>query len=284
VISSDSDSCICVLGWHFHDIEFYSQLDQIPNTTLYTVSHRPRADVPRWLEELTGKDRVFYEPNVGYDWGGYQQFLEKGLWRDFKFIFFMHDDLIVKDTGFVTECQRRLREYAVVGNGAQQESPFVPNRNPQRYSHATEIPHKEDSHPGVRGSFVATTRSSLEAVGSFEVFWDRFHISDVFGNHSLVATFHKWKHRAGSEHFCDWLSDTYCESSWITEFQRGQSGDLHQAIDVSKYTPKYYSKKVLRKLLLTVCKWKTQAVWSQGRKGLAYRMWNTIEDFFARRG
>lgn len=279
-----SDSCICVLGWHFNNRDLYKQLSELPNAELYVVSHKTIAEVPEWLREVVSQRNIFYEPNCGYDWGGYQQFLEKDIWRKFEFIFFMHDDLVVKDNGFVAECQNRLREFAVVGNGAQQENPFVPSHNPQRYSHARDVPGQEDSHPGVRGSFVATTRSGLEDVGSFEVFWDRCQISDVFGNHSLVATFHKWKKKTRSTQFCDWLSDTYCESPWIIEFQRGHSEDAPKALSWSKYTPTYYYKKAMRKVLLTVCKWKTEAIWRRGRTGLAYRMWHAIEYFFARRG
>jgi len=280
---SNSDSCICVLGWYFYDRDFYEKLSSLANTDIYVVSHKSPKDVPDWASDVVGVSNFFYEPNYGYDWGGYQQFLERDVWRQYKYVFFMHDDIIVKDYGFVEECRRRLETYVVVGNGAQQEHPIIPANNPQRYSHTQNLPKPDEAHSGVRGSFLATTRAGLETVGAFEVFWDRFHISDAFGNHSLVSTFHKWSQKADSADFCDWLSETYCESQWITELQRGKPDNLPQVSTLLKYTPKYYFKKVMRKMLLTVCKWKTEQIWTRGRAGPRYQVLDCFERFFSRR-
>ena len=258
------NSCICVLGWYFDNRAMYASLAKTDKAEIFIISHRPERVVPDWLKKLVDKDHIFYEPNIGYDWGGYQQFLEKGIWKEFDYIFFMHDDISIKDYTFFEECHRLLDTFCVVGNGRLEESPIKPKKNPQRYAHMKIIPRPDEDHYGVRGSFFATKHASLKAIQRFEVFWDRFHISDVFGNHSLVATCYKWQQKCGSKDFCGWLSDSYCQSKWITEFQRGKSfdGRVERGISrISRYTPAYYFKKLMRKAALMIGKKKTQMAW-----------------------
>ncbi len=112
---------------------------------------------------------------------------------------------------------------------------------------------------------MATTPESLEAIGSFDIFWDRNGYSPDFGNHSLVATFSKWQRNLGRGDFCGWLSETYCESQWITELVRG-FGPPSGLSRVRKYTPGYYYRKLMRGLLMKLCCRKTRAVWQSGKQ------------------
>ena len=242
----------------------YESLANMDRVELFIISHRSERAVPDRIKKLVGKDHIFYEPNIGYDWGGYQQFLEKGIWREFDYVFFMHDDITIKDYTFFEECHRLLDTFCVVGNGRLQETPIKPRNNPQRYAHMETMPRPDEDHYGVRGSFFATKHASLKAIQQFEVYWDRFHISDVFGNHSLAATCYKWQQKCDSKEFCGWLSDSYCHSKWITEFQRGENlnGNAGGIISrISKYTPSYYFRKLMRKAVLMISKRKTQMFW-----------------------
>jgi hypothetical protein len=75
-------------------------------------------------------------------------------------------------------------------------------------------------HPSVRGSFFATTSAALREIGHFEVFWDRFRISDAFGNHSLVATCARFAEVFGNDAFA-YLGTAPRESPFLRELVRG---------------------------------------------------------------
>jgi hypothetical protein len=219
-----SKTAFCITGWHFPE-DFFRQVGTIPGVDLYVVSHKKRKDLPRFVIELVGEDRVLVRPNLGYDWGCYQQFLASGLWRDYQAVFFMHDDIEIHDTGFVEATLKLLEKYAVVGNGVGEGSVSYTgvNKHPYAYAHSHWKPDSFTfAHYTVRGSYFATTRDVLEAIGKFEVHWDLFRLKIAFGNWSTKASCGKMEALYGAECF-GFLSKTFGSSQYITEFYRGNA-------------------------------------------------------------
>lgn len=212
----------CITGWHYSDRENYRKLTAIEDATLFIISHKKSEQIPAWIYDFVKPENVLVQPNFGYDWGCYQQFLRWEKWQDFDYIFFMHDDVKIKDIGFVEACLERLNKYAVIGNGRVKPPRNWPQEMPQCYAHSRWKPAIGDfTHDVVRGSFFATTRQALEAIGDFEIFWDPWHLTVGFGNWSLRATCGKWQSILSDRDCFGFLSETYCESQWISEFYRG---------------------------------------------------------------
>jgi len=214
------DCVFCVLGWHFHR-HVLEQLAGIARADVYILCHRPISEVPNFVSDLIQADHIITRPNVGYDWGGYQQFLETNIWRNYKYVFFLHDDLQILDLGFVERCIQFFNEgRKFVGNGLIRQDHW-PQSRIECYAHANwGPPSTKWRHRIIRGSFLATTRESLELLNGFDVFWDRLRISIGFGNWSLVATCGKMQHIFGPE-FVAYLGEKYGESPYITELHRG---------------------------------------------------------------
>lgn len=216
---------ICVAGWHYNE-DFYAEVRSLSQSEVFVVSHRTRDLVPQYLFRYVAPSHVFFEPNFGYDWGCYQQFLSKNIWREFEYVVFMHDDIIIKDKDFLAPCIALLNEHAVVGNGKHFDPRRdIPNYLPDSYAFSSwKPPSRRFQHFGVRGSFFSTTRKALEQLGRFQVFWDPFRLTSRFGNWSTRATCGKWEHLYGDRCF-GFLSDKYCESEYIVELVRGGLGE-----------------------------------------------------------
>ncbi|MFL7814393.1 MAG: hypothetical protein AB8I40_12030, partial [Anaerolineales bacterium] len=81
----------CIIGWHFQE-EFFREVLSIPDADFYVLSHKARKAIPPYIIQELGEPQVLIRPNIGYDWGCYQQFLESGLWKGYEYLYFMHDD------------------------------------------------------------------------------------------------------------------------------------------------------------------------------------------------
>lgn len=213
-------TAICVAGWHFNE-EFYYRVSRLPQAEVFVVSHRPPEAVPPYVFDHIPSGNIFFESNLGYDWGSYQQFLEKRLWCPFDYIFFMHDDVVIKDERLVSQCIELLKLYSVVGNGRALLQKERAGKHSQSYAHSSWKPPTRDfRHDVLRGSFFSTTRQALEQLGKFEVFWDRLHLSSGFGNWSTRASCARWEYAIEEDCF-GFLSETYCESDFLKELVRG---------------------------------------------------------------
>lgn len=217
-----NDTAFCITGWHFPEA-FFQRIAEISGVDYYVISHQDRKNVPGYVIDLVGEERVLFRPNIGYDWGCYQQFLKTGLWRDYRALFFMHDDIEIHDTGFVPVTLELLEKHAVIGNGVGPGSVSYTgvNKHPYAYAHSRWKPDSFTfSHYTVRGSYFATTREVLEALGNFEVYWDPFALNIGFGNWSTKASCGKLEALFGPDCF-GFLSETFGSSQYITEFYRG---------------------------------------------------------------
>jgi hypothetical protein len=213
-------TAICVAGWHFRP-QIFDRLLALPDCDTYVVSHRTLNDIPKDLLARLGTDRILVRPNLGYDWGCYQQFLETNIWRDYEMTIFMHDDVVIRDTRFVDACAAKLAEgHGVVGNGRVGARYPYPRSRPHEFAHARWKPPHNFFHDCVRGSFFAASLSALTALEAFEVFWDPYHLAMTMGNHSLRASCARWESRLGPRCFA-FLSDEYLSSEYLVEDERG---------------------------------------------------------------
>jgi len=213
-----------VAGWHFQRA-FFDSLALLGDCDIFVVSHRPRQEVPDFVWAQVPAERVYVERNLGYDWGCYQQFLAGAPWREYDYIFFMHDDARVKDASLVDRCIALLDAgRAVVGNGRNSLKRDWPATHPWCYAHSGwKPPSRRFRHDTVRGSFVATKREVLERVGGFEIAWDRFRLNVRYGNWSLIATSGKIQSLFGPGSFA-FLSEDMRESDLLVELERGGRG------------------------------------------------------------
>ncbi len=219
--------CVSIVGWGF-DPEFYRDLKSYPNLDLFVVSHRDRDEIPDEVVRLVSEEKIFCEPNLGYDWGAHQQFYETGIWKDYAYTVFMHDDVEMRDgAGLFQRCQELLQNHAVVGNVEKGVRPAADHREVFGFSES--IPPSADFTFGcVRGSFFMTRRDALEKLGGFEVQWDRLGLDIRFGNWSLVASCARWQERIGGEALTgvgrDWVVPEFPSTQYLYEFRRGGSG------------------------------------------------------------
>lgn len=236
---------LCITGWHYPE-QSYARIASISDADVYVVSHKLKHEVPSWVFGLVPPGHILFEPNIGYDWGCYQQFIESGLWKNHEYIFFLHDDLVINDTGFVDSAIELLKGgKKFIGNG-------VNNRKtdwPRDYRHVYaplgwEPPDESFTHETLRGSFIATTREALEQLDGFEVFWDWMHLNVGFGNWSLITTCGKIEHVFGPGCF-GFLGEAYCKSDYLVEEVRGGCAND----DVPHY------KKVLADKYTAFCRW-----------------------------
>jgi hypothetical protein len=212
---------ICVTGWHFKR-DFYAKLSQAWPANIFVISHKSPSIVPNYLFNYIPPKQVFFEPNFGYDWGCYQQFITKDIWKSYDVIFFLHDDLIIHSLGFIPHTFDLLNGKAkVVGNGRNLPDLLWSKLWLDRYAHSRWLPPSLNfQHNTVRGSFLAMTSSTLNQIGNFEVFWDPNQLHLGFGNYSLVATCGKFQYLFGENCFA-FLGSDYLTSPYITEEERG---------------------------------------------------------------
>jgi len=222
----------CITGWHF-PVKFFDTVKSLPSVDIFIISHKKKSQIPDYVIDLIPEERLLIRPNLGYDWGCYQQFLASGLWQNYEIIFFMHDDIEIHDLGFVDKSLRLLKDHAVIGNGvgAGSVSNSRVNEHPYAYAHSRWKPDTYTfQHHTVRGSFFATTRQVLERIGKFEVHWDLFALNIGFGNWSTKASCGKLESIYGQSCF-GFLSSTFGRSEFITEFIRGDQDGIVTTTD-----------------------------------------------------
>lgn len=212
---------ICLTGWYFNE-DVYRQLFEVASIDIFVVVHKQRDQVPAFLFEQIPEERIIFQKNIGYDWGSYQQFIATGLWREYDFIFFMHDDLAIKSLDFIPHTIDLLQAgKKVVGNGRNAQYLNWPHSHPFCYGHSTWLPpSRQFQHDTIRGSFLAMNSNTLKKINHFEIFWDPYHLTVRFGNHSLIATCGKIQALFGESSF-GFLSETYLDSEYMTELERG---------------------------------------------------------------
>lgn len=234
-------SCICVSGWYHPEPVFSNLVDT--KVDIFVISHNQLGEASKWFFDLVPESNWFLEPNLGYDWGCYQQFIAKTIWSSYDVVFFMHDDLNIVDVDFVAEVNELINCGAqIVGNGPNSHHKSWPETHLQCYAHSHWIPPSFDfKHDTVRGSFFAITTEAIQRIQNFEVFWDPMHLNLRFGNHSLIATCGKLQAHLGENCFA-FLGDDYRTSNYIIEKERGSIGNKAQFSPMQRLVTGLYNR------------------------------------------
>lgn len=179
-------------------------------------------------------------PNLGLEDGAYQQGLELleelGYVNEDSILFFMHDDLIIKDWGFITRCVHLLNQqnYKFIGNGTNY--PATVNLNElvrgKPYQHwvkpeARNLFDRSMYVLTIRESFLCTKRNYLREIFDFEVIWEepvpdengKVHIGGI-GNLQQTLLGYKICRVHGPE-CITYLGREYQKSAYIFECARG---------------------------------------------------------------
>jgi hypothetical protein len=213
-------TAIIVVGWHYN-LSVYQEIAKIRGvTSLYVSSHKKKVEAFKKMVEKAGFKISEFE-NKGFDWGAYQQWLDLGLWKQFDYVFFMHDDILVKNYELVNECLKifKTKDINIIGNSKNANGyNDWGETHSAYYNHSDWKPSLGFKHLTVRGSFFGVKKSVLEAInGKFEINWKAENLRS--GNTSLVATCGKIAELAGNKFH--YLSETYLESPYLMELERG---------------------------------------------------------------
>tara|TARA_R110000782_G_scaffold233267_1_gene319418 strand:+ start:335 stop:1033 length:699 start_codon:yes stop_codon:yes gene_type:complete len=224
-----------IVGWHFDAFpDLVQNLINLNNSNdevdVFWSCHREPSEII--------KDNFSYElfPNLGLEDGAYQQALDHLNIPDDTILFLMHDDLKVKDWGFIEESISRLTKgFAFVGNGRNYPAnidldKLVLGKNIKEFI-KPEAQHLFDTSRTVltlRESFVCTTRKYLRDIHDFEVIWEEpqpdengdYHIGGI-GNLQQSLLGYKITKVFGPNRVT-YLSNTYQDSDYLYEYARGK--------------------------------------------------------------
>ena len=235
-----------VLGWYY---EKYPDLInglvelQKENKEFIDVFYACHKEPPQII-----KDNFEWQlfENKGLEWGGYQQAYEHLNFDDNDILFFINDDLLIKDWNFLNVCLEKLRYHRVVGNGSN----YGFYLDPQEFISPGNKDYPEDimpwanktkwideirdenkyifdepfSHKTIRGSFLCIEASTLKDIGGFEVAkcpYEHLDKSQAWGNISLNMFGYKVAKLFGNDSIT-YLSDEYANSKYIFEYTRGE--------------------------------------------------------------
>jgi hypothetical protein len=250
-----------IAGWHMNQpslIDGLYELEQAnDNVNVFWSCHRDPTD------EIKSKFnyKLFY--NGAEECGAYEQALEYLKLDDNVLVFFLHDDIIIKDWQFINICINRLQSgYKVVGNGIDYPDNFDPFKRIQlgiteQFDNAMFKEYVKPEYQSmfdsvryilkVRPSFIAMMSHDVKAMGGFEprieayvpplIKKDEWCATDEphyrgtkglgsFGNLFPALTCYKMNVVFGSDKIT-YLSDSYVDSEYLYECQRGHITDNH---------------------------------------------------------
>ena len=243
---------IIICGW------WYDKFDNKENQTDFIESLK-------WISENNDNIDIFWachkDPiplvknnfkwelyeNIGLEWGAYDKALNTLDLDDNTFIFFIQDDMLIKDWGFINVCIDCLQDdkTKIIGNGFNYPYNMSPNEE-ARLSYWLKTNDRwidyvkpENQHMfdipinclSIRGSFLATRYKHIKLINGFEYInkpleegikedGTRFVLIDPFGNTALYLNAYKFSKYFGQSGF-KWLSNTYRKSKWMVECGRG---------------------------------------------------------------
>ena len=224
-----------IVGWHFDAFpdlvqDLLTLNNENEDVNVFWSCHREPSQII--------KDNFSYKvfPNLGLEDGAYQQALDYLDIPDETILFLMHDDLKVKDWGFVQESISRLVQgFAFVGNGRNYPANIDLNK-PVRGKDIKEFIKPEAQHLfdtsgtvlTLRESYMCTTRKYLRDIYDFEVIWEEpqpdengdYHIGGI-GNLQQSLLGYKITRVFGPSKVT-YLSDTYQDSDYLYEYARGK--------------------------------------------------------------
>lgn len=236
-----------VLGWFYEKYpELINGLKELKdeNSDIIDVFYACHKDPPKIIKD-NFEWKLF--KNWGLEWGGFQQTYEYLKTDPNTIMYFMNDDLIIKDWSFINECISKLNNgYKVIGNGWNYETFIDPqsiitpdNNDPLelaepfgRIKKWIDVVRDENKHifdcplqcKTIRGSFICIKQSDLEILGGFEVIDNPYSVWDAsqeWGNISLNLFGYKASKLLGNNTIT-YLGNEYANSNYIQELVRGE--------------------------------------------------------------
>jgi len=250
-----------ITGWHFNQKECYNSLYELKKENeivdVFWSCHR---EPPDYIKNKFNW-KVFY--NGGEECGSYDQAINYLNLTDDTICFFLHDDLIIKDFEFINICIEKLQNgYKVIGNGRDYPDNFDPFKiteigikeqfdgkmfkdyvkSENQYLFDRKLPILK-----VRPSFICIKYEDVKAIGGFEPCDDAYTPPIVkkdewcdkdephyrgtkglgsFGNLFPALVCYKMNKIFGSDKIT-YLSDSYVDSKYVYECQRGNISDVH---------------------------------------------------------
>jgi glycosyltransferase involved in cell wall biosynthesis len=213
--------CFCIVGWHFFE-DFYESVYKIKGDK-YIISHRDRDFLLQEKAELFEKVKndVYFCPNRGLDWGGYHQFNEMNLHYNYDFVIYCHDDLAIKNPGFVEALKEKFQETGikVIGNG---------NNGPDtefcyaKYKDGMLFKDDDDFViRSVRGSFFAARTEIFSKIGNFPAPWQADNENLETGNIALRNFAYLVTKNFGIESIAYLDAENRLETRYLLEMRRG---------------------------------------------------------------
>lgn len=215
--------CFCLLGWHFYE-EFYENIYKAEGKK-YIISHRPHeflAGLPFYAKIQSD---VFCCENRGLEWGGYQQFNAMKLYEPYDFVIYCHDDLIIKDTGFVNALRQKFTDpkVKVVGNGrngSDWEFRYEKYKFRMPYAEADDFLVRT-----VRGSFFAARTEIFKTIENFPV---QHRSKKMSGGNIALRSFGYLVSKHFGREAIAYLADEHLETKYLVEMRRGEVVEQEQ--------------------------------------------------------
>ena len=250
-----------ITGWHYNQLDTYKNfkelIDQNNSIKVFWSCHNEPID---YIKENFDY-KVFF--NGAEECGAYDQAIDYLKLDDDTICFFLHDDLVVKDWEFINICLSKINQgFKIIGNGRDYADTFDPFRITEigiseEFDGATfkDYVKEENQHMfdqkmpivKVRPSFICMKASDVNLMGGFEPKksayippltkmneWcenDEPHYRGTkglgsYGNLFPALVCYKMNKVFGHEKIT-WLSNTYVDSEYIYECQRGEITDVH---------------------------------------------------------
>jgi hypothetical protein len=232
-------------GWHYdREEECYDGLKQLEKDNefikVFWACHKEPTEYVKKNFDYK------YFPEIGLSDTKYQQALDHLNIPDDEYVFFMHDDIVIKNWEFINVCINYLNQgYKVVGNGLNYADPFDPFKEPtdkwkniKDYKVPTwlqgkryiDLVKKENQHlfdrqqtsATVKLAFLCMKRGDLRSVGDFEPTYE-FIEKPIGppGNITQSLLGYKLTRVFGPQTFA-YLGNDYSDSDFIYECLRGK--------------------------------------------------------------
>jgi len=243
-----------IVGWHYNQDEFYDGLNDLKNENefidVFWTCHK---DPPKKIKD--NFDHKLFD-NVGEEFIAYQQAVEYLNIDEKTICFFMHDDIIIKDWNFISECINRINMgYKFIGNCLNYPLPeydpqkVIENGIKKEFDNKRVIDYVKDESKHlfdrklapilvIRGSFICTKYKYLKEIYEFEPRkdcwvgpkWSEEHQQFTYRNSKGLGSFgnvfmfllsYKINKHFGQQSIA-YLSDRYLDSDYLYEMGRGK--------------------------------------------------------------
>ncbi len=226
-----------VIAGYYYGTEFYNKIVEInkahKNVSVTIISHKVRAQIPQEIISLIEYQELELqiENNEGWDWGAFCQFAKELDTKnsDFEYVLFMHDDIFIKDAGFIDKLLCLASDgYIAIGNSKPRR--YIDDYDKKFTNEYVELLSKglkpTKNFPVFRGSFVFLSRELvLNVLANYE-YKKLGPIENA--NISLRQVASLLNLNTDKQNLYNYLGESYLDSDFIAEFERGKKQGLQQ--------------------------------------------------------